>query len=86
MIEAIQKNQELYVRYYAFFLGGLGIHRFYVGKVGTGLLYLFTGGLFLIGTIIDFSTILFGKIKDKEEKTVTPKTYPILCFDVNSSA
>ena len=30
-----------------------GIHRFYAGQVGMGLLYLFTGGLCLIGTIID---------------------------------
>jgi TM2 domain-containing membrane protein YozV len=39
------------------FLGFLGIHRFYMGKVFTGILYLFTGGLFLIGLLYDFLTL-----------------------------
>ena len=39
------------------FLGGFGIHRFYMGKWGTGILYLFTGGLFLIGILYDFCTL-----------------------------
>ena len=47
-----------------FFLGVLGIHRFYVGKVGTGVLWLFTGGMFGIGAIIDFFVIIFGGFKD----------------------
>lgn len=54
-----------------FFLGGLGIHRFYVGKVGTGILYLFTVGLFGIGTLVDFIMILCGNFKDKEGKVVS---------------
>ena len=48
-----------------FFLGGFGFHRFYVGKVGTGILYLFTLGLFGIGAIVDCIMILCGSFKDK---------------------
>jgi TM2 domain-containing membrane protein YozV len=39
------------------FLGPFGLHRFYMGKWITGLLYLLTGGLFLIGWIYDFWTL-----------------------------
>ncbi|WP_405342843.1 NINE protein [Ruminococcus sp.] len=35
-----------------------GARKFYEGKTGMGLLYLFTGGLFLVGVIIDFIAIL----------------------------
>jgi len=39
------------------FLGVFGVHRFYMGKIFTGLLYLCTGGLFLVGYLYDFITL-----------------------------
>lgn len=41
-----------------FFLGGFGAHKFYEGKIGMGILYLFTGGLFGIGWLVDWIMIL----------------------------
>lgn len=41
------------------FLGFVGGHKFYEGKAGMGVLYIFTAGLFGIGVVIDFITILF---------------------------
>jgi TM2 domain-containing membrane protein YozV len=49
-----------------FFLGGLGAHRFYVGKVGTALLMILTIGGLGIWVLIDFIMILTGSFKDKE--------------------
>ncbi|MEZ4484740.1 MAG: NINE protein [Syntrophotaleaceae bacterium] len=39
------------------FLGPLGIHRFYMGKWISGIVYLLTGGLFLVGVLYDFWTL-----------------------------
>ena len=48
-----------------FFLGVLGIHRFYVGKIGTGLIWMLTLGLGGIGVLVDFILILLGAFRDK---------------------
>jgi TM2 domain-containing membrane protein YozV len=48
------------------FLGGLGIHRFYVGKIGTGIVWLLTGGVFGIGWVVDIVLIAVDKFKDKQ--------------------
>jgi TM2 domain-containing membrane protein YozV len=49
-----------------FTLGVFGAHRFYVGKIGTGLLQLFTLGGFGIWTLVDMIMIVVGSFKDKE--------------------
>jgi TM2 domain-containing membrane protein YozV len=48
----------------ALFLGIFGAHRFYVGKIGTGILQLLTAGGFFIWCFIDFVLIIFGEFTD----------------------
>lgn len=46
------------------FIGFSGIHRMYVGKVGSGVLYFLTGGLCFVGTVLDIISILSGGFRD----------------------
>ncbi len=48
-----------------FFLGPLGVHRFYLGKTGTGILCLVTLGGLGIWSLIDFVRLVVGSMKDK---------------------
>ena len=50
----------------AWFLGFLGVHRFYVGKIGTGILMILTLGGLGVWVLIDFIMILVGSFSDKE--------------------
>jgi TM2 domain-containing membrane protein YozV len=48
-----KKSQDILILTILGFFGFAGIHRFALGQIGMGILYFFTGGLCLIGTIVD---------------------------------
>lgn len=57
-----KKNTNKWVDFFlCLFLGYFGVHKFYEGKIGIGIIYLFTLGLFGIGWVIDIFAILFQK-------------------------
>ncbi len=55
----------------AILLGYFGAHRFYAGKIGSGVAYLLTFGIFGIGWVIDSVYIALGKFRDKEERLIS---------------
>jgi TM2 domain-containing membrane protein YozV len=67
----VSPKSRLAVVLLAFFFGVLGIHRFYVGKIGTGILHLCTLGIFGIWTLIDFIIAICGGFTDKKGKKIT---------------
>lgn len=52
------------------FLGIIGVHRFYTGKTGSGIAMIFTLGGLGIWTLIDFIVILTGSFTDNEGKVL----------------
>lgn len=53
----MKEKSTAYILWAAGLIGICGLHRLYLGKVGTGLLWLFTLGLFGIGQIVDLFTL-----------------------------
>ncbi|HEY2663891.1 MAG TPA: TM2 domain-containing protein [Candidatus Binataceae bacterium] len=62
--EDVSERSRLIALLLCLFLGYFGVHRFYVGKIGTGVLWLLTGGLFGIGYVVDAILIAVGSFRD----------------------
>ncbi|MHA1329586.1 MAG: TM2 domain-containing protein [Candidatus Hodarchaeales archaeon] len=71
-IETSEKNW-LALLLLSIFLGSLGIDRFYLGKIGTGVLKLITWGGLGIWWLVDIIVVACGYMKDKEGKVVRPQ-------------
>ena len=69
-IEGVSPKSRLAVTLLAFFLGELGIHRFYLGKIGTAILMILTVGGLGIWCLVDFIMAVAGVMKDKEGKLI----------------
>jgi len=54
-----------------FFFGVFGIHRFYAGKIGTGVVQLLTLGGLGIWACVDFILIILGEFTDKEGRKIS---------------
>jgi len=68
--KTVSQRSRLAALLFCLFLGLLGVHRFYVGKVGTGVLMLITIGGFGIWALIDLIMIVVGGFTDFEGKYV----------------
>ena len=55
------------------FLGNFGVHRFYAGKIGTGILMLLTCGGCGIWTIVDLIMLIMGNFTDKDGNAIVNK-------------
>lgn len=64
MNDHVSERSRLAAALMAFFLGWLGVHRFYVGKIGTAILMVLTVGGFGIWATIDLIMILTGAFTD----------------------
>ncbi len=60
----MEQKQKLVAALLAFFLGGLGVHRFYLGYTTIGILQILTLGGCGLWALIDFILILTGSLKD----------------------
>ena len=67
---SVSPRSRLVTTLLCFFLGYFGVHRFYVGKNGTGIAQLLTLGGLGFWALIDFIMILTGSFKDMEERPV----------------
>jgi TM2 domain-containing membrane protein YozV len=69
-VETVSNRSRLVALLLCIFLGPFGAHRFYVGKIGTGVLMLLTIGGLGIWALIDHILIATGTLRDKEGRRV----------------
>ncbi len=55
----MEKKETVWAYAFLIFLGGFGVHKFYLGNTFMGFLYMFTAGLCGIGLVYDFFTLPF---------------------------
>lgn len=65
-METVSDKNKILAFLLCFIFGAFGFHHFYVGKIGWGVVYLLTFGLFGFGWFIDLILILTGHFKDKD--------------------
>ncbi len=63
-VENISGKSRIIAFLLCFLFGPFGFHQFYVGKIGWGVVYFFTMGIFGFGWVIDMLLILIGRFKD----------------------
>ena len=76
----VSEKSRLITLLLAIFLGVFGVHRFYAGRIASGILYLCTEGLFGIGVVVDIIIIAVGSFYDGNGYPIvnweeTPRTY-----------
>lgn len=66
----ISEKSRLVAFLLCFFVGVFGVHRFYVGKIGSGVAQILTFGGMGVWTLVDMIVIICGSFKDKDGKYI----------------
>ena len=64
-------KQKIVAALLCWFLGAFGVHRFYLGHIGIGVIQLLTLGGCGVWTIVDFILILTGGVKDDQGRELS---------------